>query len=193
MADINYTITFFSDWNCGSGLSAGSESDSQVKKNKDGLPYLPGRTTKGLLRDAARDLFEGDSDSDKFIEACFGQKKAEFDSGKPLSPFFFSNSEFTPDIANYFISHPVETRKLFRNIPSTSIDEETGVAKKEFLRTMEVAIPLTLTGFISNIPDDDVIKMHACLKMVKRLGIKRNRGLGRCQFNIVPSEKGGQP
>src|SRR5450759_1702956 len=111
MADINYTITFFSDWLCGSGLSGGSESDAQVKKTKDGLPYVPGKTVKGLLKDAARDLFEEDPDYNDFIETCFGimeenlQKKSgpENDSEKHDYQFFYSNVEFPDLIARYLI------------------------------------------------------------------------------------------
>jgi len=191
MADINYTVTFFSDWNCGSGLSAGSESDSTAKRNRDGLPYIPGKTIKGLLKDAAIDLFEGDVGYPEFIEACFGNEN-KHDPQKSIYNFFYSNSEFTPEITKYFIDNPEKKRKLYRNITSTSIDEKTGVAKKESLRTMEVVIPLTLTGFISNIPEDYVKQMEDCLKMIKRLGVKRNRGLGRCRFEVIPPKKGGQ-
>ncbi len=191
MADINYTVTFFSDWNCGSGLSAGSESDSKVNKDRAGLPYIPGKTIKGLLKDTAIDLFEGD-DYSNFIEACFGnENEKDHNPEKSINRFFYSNSEFTPEITKYFIDNPEKIRKLYRNIISTSIDEKTGVAKKESLRTMEVVIPLTLTGFISNIPNDYVKQMEDCLKMIKRLGVKRNRGLGRCRFDVVSTEKGG--
>ncbi len=186
MTDINYTITFFSDWNCGSGLSAGPESDSLVKKNRDGLPYVPGKTIKGLLKDAARELFEEDTG---FIESCFGNK-AETRNESADYEFFYSNSEFTSGLTTYFKSNPMEKDKLFRTVPSTSIDENTGVAKNKSLRTMEVVIPLTLTGFISNIPDGYEEKMKDCLKMIKRLGTKRNRGLGRCRFDVFDQKKG---
>ena len=53
---IDYTIEFFSLWHCGSGLAAGADVDERVIRDKDGLPYVPGRTVKGLLRDAADTL-----------------------------------------------------------------------------------------------------------------------------------------
>ena len=49
---IRYTIEFYSDWHCGSGLASGAEADAVVIKDRDGLPYVPGKTIKGLVREA---------------------------------------------------------------------------------------------------------------------------------------------
>lgn len=191
MADINYTITFFSDWHCGSGLSSGSESDALVKKNKDELPFVPGKTIKGMMKEAAKDLFEGDDDYDAFIEGCFGTKVKK-DTQKPDYQFFYSDAELPLDEANFFRSNPEEKKKLFRNLPSTRIEENTGIAKNKSLRSMEVTIPLKMNGTITNIPVDYLGKMLDCMKMIKRLGVKRNRGLGRCQLIEIDEKKGGQ-
>lgn len=48
MKDLNIKIEFFSPWHCGSGLSAGADADSLVIKDTNGLPYIPGKTIKGL-------------------------------------------------------------------------------------------------------------------------------------------------
>jgi len=190
MADINYTITFFSDWHCGSGLSGGSGSDALVKKTRGGLPYVPGKTIKGLLKDAARDLFEDDPEYPEFIESCFGNK-SENDLESPTYTFHYSKSLLTKTLADYYKQHPIKKENLYRNIQSTRIEKTTGIAKNKFLRTMEVTIPLTLAGRISNIPDDHLGKIKDCMKMIKRLGVKRNRGLGRCRFEILDEKKGG--
>lgn len=189
MKDIVYTITFFSDWHCGSGLSAGSKSDAMVKRNRNGLPVVPGKTIKGLLKDAASDLFEGDTDFDDFIEACFGTgTKAQKDAIN--YEFYYQNSSFTSGLTKYFMDNPKEKEKLFRFLPSISIDEK-GIAKNKALRTTEVCIPVTVVGAISNIPEDYRAKMIECIQMVKRLGSNRNRGLGRCRFDLVEKQEGG--
>ena len=54
--DITYTIEFFSYWHCGSGLSAGADVDSLVIKDAKGMPFVPGKTIKGLIREAAETL-----------------------------------------------------------------------------------------------------------------------------------------
>ena len=41
MKDIQYQLTFYSDWHCSSGLSAGGNVDMLVVKDAQGLPYVP--------------------------------------------------------------------------------------------------------------------------------------------------------
>ena len=83
MKNIIYEIEFYSNWHCGSGLAAGADVDVLVIKDVNGMPYVPGRTIKGLLREAAESLSEkeivamvfgvsGDQDNHKVGEAFFG-------------------------------------------------------------------------------------------------------------------------
>lgn len=190
MADIKYKVTFFSDWHCGSGLSSGSQSDNLVKKDKYDLPSIPGKTIKGLLKEAACDLYEGSEDFNEFIESYFGTGSDQNNTDSIYS-FHYSSAKLSIEEVNYLKGKPTEIGKLYRNIPSTRIEEETGVADKNSLRSMQVTIPLTLEGEISNIPDLKIDKIKECLAMVKRLGYKRNRGFGRCRFEVEENKEGG--
>ncbi|MGB1217231.1 MAG: RAMP superfamily CRISPR-associated protein, partial [Saprospiraceae bacterium] len=71
-----YTIEFHSYWHVGSGLFGGTEADNLVNKDKVGLPYIPGKTLKGLLRQAATELMELDDSfvTQSFIDDVFGEK-----------------------------------------------------------------------------------------------------------------------
>lgn len=203
MATIHYKVTFFSDWHCGSGLSSGSESDNLVIKDKYGLPLLPGKTIKGLLKDAACDLYEGTDRFTDFINACFGQvtdseepdlngNESDNEKSASIGSFHYSSARLSNEEVSYLRRNPLKIRKLYRNIPSTRISEITGVAENNTLRTMQATIPLTLGSSIHDIPDTYVDKMTECIYMVKRLGYKRNRGFGRCRFDEVIVEKGGK-
>jgi hypothetical protein len=183
MADLKYTITFFSDWNCGSGLTSGPDSDNLVKKDHYDLPFVPGKTIKGLLKEAAHDLYEGTDGFNEFLEICFGEES----SGKDLefyNKIHYSNAKLSEDEINYLKGKPYEISKLYRNIPAIKIDEKLGVTPINSLRSMQVTIPLTLKGRITNIPDIHSEKIKECMKMIKRLGNKRNRGFGRCRFIV---------
>ena len=57
---------------------------------------------------------------------------------------------------------------------------KTKHAKDKSLREIEVTKPLTLYGKIENIQDKT--KLDKALKMIKRVGLNRNRGLGRCEI-----------
>lgn len=73
---------------------------------------------------------------------------------------------------------------LYDSISATAIDSETGVACEHSLRRMQVTVPCQLEGSILHVPDDCVTLIADGLKMIKRLGVGRNRGLGRCTLKI---------
>lgn len=70
---------------------------------------------------------------------------------------------------------------------STAIDNN-GIAKEHSLRSMETVVPCTLYATISDVPEDIYDTVCKSLGMIKRLGQKRNRGLGRCS---IKEEEGG--
>ena len=183
--DIKYKIEFFDLWHCGSGLSAGADVDALVIKDKNNLPYIPGKTLKGLIREAAEELLrfqKRDKDNkieDKFIE-FFGKSESATDIVRGTS--FFSDARLSDDEACQIIDNNLSAF-LYKNIASTAIDSN-GIAEKGSLRRIEVTIPLTLEAEILNIPDELKDLLIEALSMVKRLGVNRNRGLGRCSLTV---------
>lgn len=193
---IKYQICFHSDWHCSSGQSAGFGVDLTVIRDRHGLPFIPGKTLKGLLRDAAESLKELDvanSDSwQKFCDDIFGTG-GDKEGGKP-TVCFFTNAELLADIKKHIAANNKEKPFLFRKISSTAINER-GVAMKQTLRVMETVIPLTLEATIHDFPDsdDNRTKLTQCMKWIKRLGLNRNRGLGRCSWQMqLKNQAGGE-
>ncbi len=196
MTTINYSIQFYSEWHTGSGLTSGSDLSALVIKDKNGLPYIPGRTLKGLLREAAEDLNTFEQCDQKFIEDVFGLPPKETEKGEQSESkepsikgnCFFSNATLSDDIE--LIAKENQLSKFFyRSVASTSI-EESGVARKGSLRTMETTIPCTLYAEITEFPDDQKSKeqIEYCFQWIKRLGQNRHRGLGRCHFEFIKKE-----
>lgn len=72
MKDLTIKIEFFSPWHCGSGLSAGADVDSLVIKDINGLPFIPGKTIKGLIREAVED-YAALRGLDMDLEKAFGK------------------------------------------------------------------------------------------------------------------------
>jgi len=179
MATIKYKLTFYSDWHCGSGLSAGTDIDTLTVKDKDGFPFVPGKTIKGLLRECMFYII-GSNDMSQF-DYVFGY----FDDKdkKEQGCAFFSNAEIT-SIEREIIKVHNAQKFLFREISSTAINKN-GIAKDYSLRKKEVVIPCILEGTITHIPEEMVIPIEKGLKMIKRLGLNRTRGLGRCDFHEI--------
>lgn len=178
--ELTYKITFLSDWHCGSGLSGGAEADATVIKDDRNLPYIAGKTIKGLLKEALEDMAEVNQCSKDDINAIFGIEAYDKNDKKA----FFSNATL-PEAEREDIT-PTLSDFLYRNIASTQI-KANGTAKENSLRVMEVCIPITLKGKITGIASQEQIDLlKKALKWVRHLGVNRNRGLGRCKFEITP-------
>ena len=180
---ITYKVKFFTDWHCGSGLAAGADVDALVVKDNDGIPYIPGKTIKGLVRQALEEIlaFRG-KDMGKKIYECFGFFNGNRDSMKRGNAFF-KNAEL-PEKDKEAIVRENLTPYLFRSVSSTAIDHE-GVAVPNSLRRIEVTVPCTLEGEILDIDSGIVEDVRDALSFIKRVGLDRNRGLGRCSFSEI--------
>lgn len=167
-----YKIIFLSDFHIGSGLSSGAESDAEVLKDDNNLPYLPGRTIKGLLSAALAE-----------IKAVQPKKVNEntFNSIFIKSDSFFSNAEITENENEKSSITAEMSQFLYRNIASTAINE-SGVAKPQSLRSIEVCIPIVFEGEITNISNEGAELLEMACRWVRNIGMNRNRGLGRCKI-----------
>jgi len=178
---IKYQIEFFSQWHCGSGLSAGADVDALVVKDADGMPFIPGKTIKGLLKEALEDyafLAKKNIDTKK----CFGEETATKGTA------FFSNATLSEEEHDGIVNAKAQ-QYLYNKVSQTAIDDETGTAKQHSLRRIETVVPCTLQGTISDVPEDIKEHLIKAFGMVKRLGQNRTRGLGRCRITL---KEGGE-
>lgn len=184
MKDINYKIEIHSPWHCGSGLSKGSDVDSLVIKDDKGLPFIPGKTLKGLIREAVEDYVSLTTACDEEdVVRVFGRSGTEdfYQICKGMA--FFTNAELSEEEKDPILSDNLQPF-MFDKVSSTAIDEN-GVADDHSLRRYEVVIPCTLYASICFVDDNFVPILSKALGMVKRLGVNRNRGLGRCTISVI--------
>ena len=184
MANIKYKITFHSHWHCGSGLSAGADLDALVIKNKEGLPFIPGKTLKGLIREATEEYVTYcNIDKRTAILKSFGHMNAQNSDDIECGEAFFSNAEFFPEEKNDIIKYQLQDY-LYKEKSSTKIDN-SGIADDHSLRRIETVVPCSLYAEILNIDDNLSDVVTKAMGLIKRLGVNRNRGLGRCTFTII--------
>lgn len=180
---MKYTIQFLSDWHIGSGLSAGAASDAEVNKDENGLPYIPGKTMKGLFKAALMEM-PGHFMNQEKIKSIFGYEILDPETEKVIKTksgtAFFSNACLPSDEANEAIN---ASDFLYRKIASTEIGKN-GIAVNHSLRTMEVCMPLTLVGEITGVNDEEKEILSKAAKWLRSIGVNRNRGLGRCKIQI---------
>jgi CRISPR/Cas system CSM-associated protein Csm3 (group 7 of RAMP superfamily) len=179
---ITYKIQMHSFWHVGSGLTGGVVADSVVIKDSNGLPFIPGKTLKGLLRDAALTIQELNSNliSTAFIDNVFGQSR-----GAEGTNCFFSNAYLSNALQTQ-LKQDTNKDILYQNLASTAIDKN-GQAVNGSLRTLEATIPLVLFAQIVDFPEEEKYQQELdyCMQMVKRMGSKRHRGLGRCDWSLI--------
>ena len=156
--NITYTLKFYSEWHCGSGLAAGADLDALVIKDKNKLPYVPGKTIKGLVREAVESIISFKSginaENKELFIRTFGNADDEDwnmlkdDSEKDKekkedrmrkSETFFTNAELDDALKKIIIREKLEPY-LYRAVSSTAINEN-GVAKEYILRTIETVVP----------------------------------------------------
>jgi len=168
-------------------LAAGADVDALVIKDKNGLPYVPGKTIKGLVLESLETLYRSESDKISIEEnlGCFDKNANKATQGYA----FFSNAELSEEEQKAIVCNKVKDF-LYNSLASTSIDDE-GIAKRHNLHRMEVTVPCTLYGNIINVSDKFETMLGNSIKLIKRLGQNRNRGLGRCKFSIIQTKEGG--
>lgn len=189
MSNIKYSIHFYSPWHCGSGLSAGADADTLVIKDSNGLPFIPGKTLKGLIREAVEDYAAlSEKLSDKDINEAFGlPSNPEVTDDNVSGDAFFTNATLDENEAEAILSNDAQ-KFLYNNVSSTAIGTD-GIAEDHSLRSIETTVPCILHAEIYNLSDSVAGIIEKSLGLIHHIGLNRNRGLGRCDMKI---EKGGK-
>lgn len=211
IATYRLTISFLSYWFVSTGNEQGAYADQLALKDSEGFPYIPGKTIKGVFREAFRlagnsgwfSDSENEHEKDNnflnvLIQAIFGHdgtvsgfSEDELHTGGLIH---VSNAELPENIKNQIGN---SKSFLFRTIQNTAVDRETGTATNKSLRTSEVVIPFHLsTEVILDAPGDEVTgitrndldKIAGILpdvaSIITEIGGKRRRGFGRCQCRM---------
>lgn len=199
-ARLFFQITSF--WHAGTGRGEGPTVDATVARTAAGLPYLPGRTVKGLLRQAV-ELGEQAGALEAGIAAyLFGtglprqgireKHEAALEemrfATKPgvlavSSAVLGSSEEESLCWQRWAESHRRECDHLFLTFASTKIDD-FGLAQEKTLRVIETTVPMTLCSLVSGPQGDWCSQIERSLLFLTALGSHRNRGLGRVRARL---------
>jgi hypothetical protein len=179
---MQYKITFLSYWAVGSGKGGGLGADAVVLK-ENGLTIIPGKTLKGLWREAYRE-----SRQSSLIELFGHEKKMnDDDKGKDKNAtgsLKFGSARLPETLRKALESNKEVASELYHTRTSTKVDSDKQ-AVNHSLRKMEVCVPLTLEAEIEGVPDDKVKELENLMAGIRFLGEKRYRGLGRCKIEKI--------
>lgn len=193
---LNFDIQ--SEWHVGAGREGGAYADSLVYKDNQGLPLLPGKSIKGLIRHAFSEALDyrwlGNEDKNAVLNELFGSEGTEGGELSNQGLLHFSSATLSPSEQAYFSEHQTAIRHLYRVRHSTAIEQTTGVAKETSLRTMEVTIPMQLSAPLTlQATPEQTVKytqwFKAVLPLVCALGGKRRRGLGEVVVTLAQQKE----
>jgi hypothetical protein len=183
-------------WHAGSGRGQGRALDAVVMVDHDGLPYLPGRQLKGLLREAVHCLQAwGHVPQGTELRLFGGQADANTGDLRLLrsqpGALAVSNAVLDAGEAGWLRSAPGRQAlpHLFVEVFSTAIDGE-GVAAETSLRGIQMTVPLTLYAPIDLSSSDpaqasaDLANLQRAAGLVQQVGAYRSRGAGRARLSL---------
>jgi len=184
---VTIKIELLSFWHVGSGLGRGADVDALVLKSGDGLPFIPGRTMKGLLREGVQNAEDVGHVPVGRTHALFGRPAANKDvAGSKPGCLQFSDACLPEDECNVLAQENccVLKAELYSPFASTQLDSR-GIAVDHSLRTVELTVPVTLEGRVSGPENGDWQEdLKKAAPLVRALGCHRNRGLGRCRVTV---------
>lgn len=183
-------VRFLDLWHVGCGRGEGHHLDAAVLRDAGGLPFVPGRMLRGLLRDAVECLVAWNHEAPGRVEHLFGGEVPRSDApGRSLSRpgrLAVSDARLPPaesELLGGECGDATLRAALFVAQYQTRIDPLRGSAAAGSLRAVELVVPLTLQAeFALLLPDDsaaDWATLDLALPLVRAVGAMKTRGHGR--------------
>lgn len=194
-------LTLLSDATFGRGDGVAGLVDVEVEHDVYGLPYLRGRTLKGLLAEECANILFGLQQAARWQQAAqslFGQPGSNLEDGAglhvgdaalPAALRAAIAADLQADKPAYTPNDILESLTAIRN--QTAMDE-TGVPEKGSLRAMRVILRGTVfeadLHFPSPPKENALALLAACAKALRRVGTGRNRGRGQVRVTLCDAQ-----
>jgi CRISPR/Cas system CSM-associated protein Csm3 (group 7 of RAMP superfamily) len=176
-----------SEWLIAGGESTLGTADMAPMRDSEGLPFVPGRTIRGLLREAMAIVDDCSEIRGERTARLFGTRKRDGEAGEARDGTVRIGDALLPqEIADEMSKHAAAgARDLVLAIRRTALDGERRSAKQGSLREMEVVMGgLQLASEIRCEREDDLLWLAFASGLVRNFGHSRSRGLGRCRMEL---------
>ncbi|MDX9708195.1 MAG: RAMP superfamily CRISPR-associated protein [Trichloromonas sp.] len=186
MSTLRLKFEFLSPWLMGSGFGEGAHLDAVPVKSPNGLPYIPGKSVKGLLREAVQLAEELGRVPEETTLRLFGSRDKNLSRYETSEGSLrFSSAVLEPGMETWAGANRQAVPQLFIALAATRIDTN-GLAHDKTLRKIEAALPVSLTAELAGPSDDTSWQDHLrlALPLLRQAGSHRHRGLGRVSVHI---------
>lgn len=207
MRSYRLRLTLLSDATFGRGDGVAGLVDAEVQHDEVGLPFLGGRTLKGLLGAECADIVytlerARPDQKDRWYavsERLFGRSGADL-SGEGM--LHVGTARLPDDLRLALLDDvrrgriiPTEILETVTALRRQTAMDEWGVPLENTLRTMRVILRNTVfwapLEFTVDPQLDDLALLAACVKALRRAGTGRNRGRGRLRAELI--DQSGSP
>ncbi len=207
MRSYRLCLTLLSDATFGRGDGVAGLVDAEVQHDEAGLPFLGGRTLKGLLGAECADIVYAleqarpDQKNRWYAasERLFGRSGADLDGEAILH---VGTARLPDDLRLALLDDvrrgritPTEVLETVTALRRQTAMDEWGVPLENTLRTMRVILRDTVfwapLEFMVDPQPDDLALLAACVKALRRAGTGRNRGRGRLRAELT--DRDGSP
>lgn len=190
---VTYRLKFYSEWHCGSGLGAGADVDALVVKDKNKLPYVPGKTIKGLIREAVENILYFKSQAKK-------EEKEGIEENTPFDNVGYHQQwaeQMKEDFIKVFGNSADKDWNIFVDSDSKDIKENLQIKSQSFFTNAELEDSLKelILSDINNTEEAERY-WHFLYNSVASISINE-RGVSESQHlrkleTVVPCELVGQ-
>jgi hypothetical protein len=191
-------IKLLSDTTFGRGDGVAGIVDQEVEHDSYGLPYLRGRTLKGLLSEECDNLIDTLVDSQEYWRNLACKLFGISGSGLNIMAAVHIGDARLPTDLQQAVAHAIQendltSQQILSSLTTirkqTAISAETGVAEAKSLRSARVVIrDLDFTSdllFETETVEQDMLTLLAVGTLsLRHLGSGRNRGRGHVQCTL---------
>lgn len=201
MKKIKMTIELLADTLSGSGEGFGAIIDTDVQYDGSGIPYISSKRVKGALRNSLHDILEMPAfkrnqkiNKQTILDSVFGKKGSAQSTSLEMSDFFiedYNTSKKWFDFLKEKYPSIISSEKIlstFTNIRMQTKVDKKGIAEKHSLRTSRVVnkgLKLHAEITIDENNVDCVQYLPLACANLRRIGTKRNRGLGEVKCELI--------
>lgn len=183
MIDAGIEITFDAEWLVAGGESEIGTADLAPMKDADGFPSVPGRSLRGVLREAV--ALVDDCTGSGWATRLFGERIVAGGTRHYREGVVrVGNALLVRELA---AECPTADARLdlYAMVRRTALTDDR-VARRHTLREMEVCMPGLVLVAELQVPDDAALRVIAfACGLVRSLGHGRSRGLGRCRLMVI--------
>lgn len=182
-------IEFLDFWHCGNGRASDDYLDAITDRDAAGLPFVPGRLLKGVLRDAVARYEAFGHAAPGTTETLFGVRRREPATALPPGLLRVGDARLPETLRQWLgsASGEIYRQTLSRELFAAAV-EHRGKGREHNPRGLEAIVPVVLAAELHPLGDAPMgwrAILTAALPLIGGIGAYRTRGLGRCALRLI--------